>query len=60
MTEKQKQVLDFWDLEKRGLAVFEGKTIRGDDIRADAELAARYWDQQLKACYENFRMRSHY
>ena len=63
MTEKQSAVLNFWCLEKRGMAVFEGKLITEKEIKEDAELAARYWDQQLFACHENFvaaRPKGHY
>ena len=63
MTDKQTLVLNFWSVEKRGCAVFEGKLITEKEVREDAEMAARYWDQQLGACHENFaaaRPKSHY
>lgn len=55
----QTLVLNFWNLENRALAVFEGKLIGPSEIKADADLAKRYWQQQLEGCKCNWDNRNY-
>jgi hypothetical protein len=59
MTSVQTLVLNFWNVQGRALAVFEGKLIGPAEITADAALAQRYWDKQLSACAENWKFRNY-
>ena len=58
MMNYQDAVLGFWNIEKRALAVFEGKLISPTEIKADAGLAERYWKQQLEGYHLNWTLRT--
>ena len=49
------EVLKFWSLDSRPCAIFEGKLITSEDIKKDPQLAQRYMDKQLRACFTNWR-----
>lgn len=53
MTTAQLSVLRFWKSEKRPSAIFECRDIGPADIEADAAMAQRYWQRQLRACQRN-------
>lgn len=59
MTAFQKMVLNFWDIEKRALAVFDGQTIGPAEIKANPAMAERYWKLQLAGCRCNWDNRNY-